>query len=39
MAEFDRQAPLIERYLLADRRGDVMAARAMLRDRLARIAD
>lgn len=38
MAEFDRQAGLIERYLLADRRGDVMAARAMLRDRLARIA-
>jgi DNA repair protein RecO (recombination protein O) len=29
----------LERYLLADRRGDVMAARAMLRDRLARMTE
>lgn len=32
------QGPLLERYLLADRRGDVMAARAMLRERLAKMA-
>ena len=38
LAGFDRMGALIERYCLADRRGMVMAARAMLRDRLARIA-
>lgn len=38
LAAFDRMGALIERYCLADRRGMVMAARAMLRDRLARIA-
>lgn len=38
LAAFDRMGLLIERYCLADRRGSVMAARAMLRDRLARIA-
>ena len=38
LAGFDRMGGLIERYCLADRRGMVMAARAMLRDRLARIA-
>lgn len=32
------QGPLLERYLLADRRGDVMAARTMLRERLAKMA-
>lgn len=37
LAAFDLLAPPIERYLLADRRGDVMGARAMLRERLARI--
>lgn len=31
------QGPLLERYLLADRRGDVMAARTMLRERLAKM--
>lgn len=35
--EFDRVGRQLERYLLADRRGDVMAARSMLRERLARI--
>lgn len=30
--------PLLERYLLADRRGDVMSARTMLRERLAKMA-
>lgn len=35
---FDNLGRELERYPLADRRGDVMAARAMLRERLARIA-
>lgn len=35
---FDRSGVQLERYLLADRRLDVMGARAMLRDRLGRIA-
>ncbi|MGI9374736.1 MAG: DNA repair protein RecO [Tsuneonella suprasediminis] len=34
---FARHAAPLERYLLADRRGDVMAARAMLGERLERI--
>lgn len=34
---FDRLAVPLARYPLAERRGDVMAARAMLRERLARI--
>jgi len=34
---FARQGPAIERYLLADRRGDVMAARTMLGERLGRM--
>lgn len=34
---FAAQGPPIERYLLADRRSDVMAARAMLRERLGRM--
>jgi DNA repair protein RecO (recombination protein O) len=34
---FDRLAAPLARYPLADRRSDVMAARAMLRERLARI--
>jgi DNA repair protein RecO (recombination protein O) len=37
LAALDALAPLIERYLLADRRGDVMGARNSLRERLARI--
>ncbi len=37
LAAFDAIGPLVERYCLADRRGDVMGSRAMLRDRLARI--
>ena len=37
LAVFDALGPRIERYPLADRRGDVMGARAMLRERLARI--
>ncbi len=37
MAQFDAQGGRIERYPLAERRGDVMGARAMLRERLARI--
>jgi DNA repair protein RecO (recombination protein O) len=37
LAGFDRAGAALERYLLADRRGDVMGARAMLRERLARI--
>jgi DNA repair protein RecO (recombination protein O) len=37
LAAFDALGSLIERYLLADRRGDVMGARVMLRERLARI--
>lgn len=35
---FDRLAAPLSRYPLAERRGDVMAARARLRERLARIA-
>ncbi|MCZ8324871.1 MAG: recombination protein O N-terminal domain-containing protein [Sphingomonadaceae bacterium] len=38
LAAFDVLGPLVARYPLADRRGDVMAARAMLRERLGRIA-
>jgi DNA repair protein RecO (recombination protein O) len=34
---FDRIGQALARYPLAERRGDVMAARAMLRERLARI--
>lgn len=37
LAEFDLLGQRLERYLLADRRGDVMGARAILRERLARI--
>ncbi len=37
LAALDRIGILLERYPLAERRGDVMAARAMLRERLARI--
>lgn len=37
LARFDRSGTALERYLLADRRGDVMGARAMLRERLAKI--
>lgn len=37
LAAFDVQGGRIERYLLADRRGDVMGARAQLRERLGRI--
>ncbi|HZF46129.1 MAG TPA: recombination protein O N-terminal domain-containing protein, partial [Sphingomonadaceae bacterium] len=37
LAALDSLSDPIERYLLADRRGDVMAARAILRDRLGRI--
>jgi DNA repair protein RecO (recombination protein O) len=36
---FDLLGRHVERYLLADRRGDVMAARTMLRERLARILE
>lgn len=39
MAAFDALAQPIEHYLLADRRGDVMAARTLLGARLARIGD
>lgn len=39
LAAFDALAAPLDRYLLADRRGDVMAARAMLRERLERIGD
>ncbi len=38
MAGFDRIGIALERYLLADRRGDVMGAREMLRARLQRMA-
>ena len=34
---FAAHGPLLERYLLADRRGDVMAARTMLHERLGRM--
>ena len=37
LAAFDRLGPRIERYLLAETRRDVMAARAMLRERLSRM--
>ena len=37
LAAFDLGGRRLERYLLADRKGDVMGARAMLRERLARI--
>lgn len=37
LAALDRLAPLLHRYLLADRRGDVMAARQRLRGLLGRI--
>lgn len=39
LGAFDRTGRLIERYLLAEHRSDVMGARAMLRERLARIED
>ncbi|MBW8785141.1 MAG: recombination protein O N-terminal domain-containing protein [Novosphingobium sp.] len=38
LAAFDRLGDALARYPLADRRGDVMAARARLRERLGRIA-
>jgi DNA repair protein RecO (recombination protein O) len=38
LAAMDALSAPLERYLLADRRGDVMAARALLRDRLGRIS-
>lgn len=37
LENFDRQEEPLVRYLLADRRGDVMAARHMLRERLGRM--
>lgn len=37
LARFDALGERIARYLLAERRGDVMGARALLRERLARI--
>lgn len=37
LEDFDRLEAPLARYLLADRRGDVMAARNLLRDRLARM--
>jgi DNA repair protein RecO (recombination protein O) len=37
LAALDRLGPAIARYPLADRRSDVMGARAVLRDRLGRI--
>lgn len=37
LAAFDAFGRRLERYLLADRRGDVMGARVLLRQRLARI--
>ncbi|MFZ9395930.1 MAG: DNA repair protein RecO [Erythrobacter sp.] len=37
LAAFDRLEGALARYLLADRRGDVMAARQLLRERLARM--
>jgi DNA repair protein RecO (recombination protein O) len=37
LVTLDRLAPLLERYLLADRRGDVMAARSRLRELLGRM--
>lgn len=38
LARFDKTGLALEHYLLAGRRGDVMAARTILRDRLGRIA-
>lgn len=38
LAAMDQLAPSLDHYLLADRRGDVMAARARLRELLGRIA-
>ncbi len=37
LAAFDRMGTVLARYPLADRRGDVMGSRALLRERLARI--
>ena len=37
LARFDRLGAALARYPLADRRGDVMGARTMLRERLAKI--
>ena len=37
LSAFDALSLPLERYLLADRRGDVMGARAILRDRLGRM--
>jgi DNA repair protein RecO (recombination protein O) len=37
LAGFDRMGAALGRYPLADQRGDVMAARLLLRERLARI--
>ncbi len=37
LAAFDRMGKALARYPLADRRGDVMASRALLRERLGRI--
>ncbi len=39
LAQIDRLGQQLERYLLADRRSDVMGARALLRERLAKIGD
>jgi DNA repair protein RecO (recombination protein O) len=39
LASFDRIGTLLSRYLLAERRGDVMATRAMLRERLGKIGE
>jgi DNA repair protein RecO (recombination protein O) len=39
LAAMDRLADPLDRYLLADRRGDVMAARARLREMLGRIVE
>jgi DNA repair protein RecO (recombination protein O) len=39
LAAFDRLGRALARYPLADRRGDVMAARTMLRERLAKIEE
>ena len=37
IAAFDRLEQPLARYLLADKRGDVMASRTLLRERLARM--
>jgi DNA repair protein RecO (recombination protein O) len=39
LAAMDALSAPLERYLLADRRGDVMAARTQLRDRLAKMIE